>query len=85
LVDVEGRTLYVKLARLKTDSPIWISLVPGQKGVYRLSTISTRHGVTRDVTVDAYSLVGLRRPEYRHLFPKLLLSVDGEDVSRGPL
>lgn len=69
--DAQGRMLLVKSKYyLSLGTPIWITAVPGHKGVYRFSTLMTRKGKTSEAIYDAYSLEAFTNPEHFGQFPR---------------
>lgn len=82
ICDEEERVIFVKgsIKVLGKDVPVWIKRESGNPGVYKISTISTKKQLTREVVYQAYGPKALDQPEIAEMFResiKLYTSMGG--------
>ena len=70
LQDTADRVLITraKPSNFRIDTPVWVQAVPTQRGVYRLSTLITKAGVTEQREFQAITLDLLSEPEHARHF-----------------
>jgi hypothetical protein len=78
LVDTNERMVLVRArwTQFRYDTPIWIQPVSGQKGMYRVSTLVTRRGVTRDREFSGIAVELLKDPNHAQHFQKTIASLN---------
>jgi hypothetical protein len=59
-----------KWTNFRYDTPVWLQRAAGRKGIYRVSTLITKKGITKDASFDAIALDLLRSPIHAKQFPQ---------------